>query len=1091
MSGTLTLFDAQKRLTKRMTKVGGQISKESAALSRAKAQRVEVANARELAHLLDNLESTQALAYGVTERLSAAIGPRDYLGPGEISRSRENFAWPQGAGVLFLDLDGNHDTDDVPRLREILATAMPELADAPQVWTRSASGGIRDTETGEVHQGGLHAYMLVADAAAIPRIGRQVYDALWLAGWGYYMLSAAASVLDRCLIDEAVFQPERLDYAAAPELGEGLERVGGTVVAVHNDDAEPLNPARIAPMSDNEMARLAVVKRDARMAIKPDMERERRAVLDSLPAEKRESRRLQYLAADRGELCGDAVLYFSDGSTACASDILGNVSTYAGKRLADPLEPGYAGGDNRIAMVTDSGAIYSHAHGGRLFRIVEAPQEAPEGVVALDPEPDTRDIVAACYRARASAVQGGVEVAADEVGASRAYAASVWNRHLAEQASPLHAATQPVETFDTFNEVANAFSAGQSLFTLAKLGTGKSRELGGRAVCAAQADGRPVLAVTVLRALTWQNASTFDAEHYSDHAEILSASNTVSTTVHSMGSSKLDGFIDRLAEQKGVVVIDEAAAVSELLFTAGGILDDRQRYEILRRLEQLVAAGVKFLMLDGDATPCASVLADTLGCRVVKCTEQHYADPLAAVYPVQRQEDAETGKKVSATPCHANIVEALQRGERVVLATDSREQADRLHATYAPMATGGALCLHSGNADETEQVEFRANPNAQAERWQLVTYSPALSVGVSIAAVEAHVFAFVSAGTLDAAGLWQLARRYRRPALGMVRFIVEPHLCRPMRQRLGLREINRDISGHANGLGGLGSMPELRGMIAATWQRNLYDANPLHALIGHLTNIGIETVLAYSSDDSGKDARKLARDTVRHARIERAATAAQLEGDEVMTFERHARAVQEDQDRLERFRIEQGLALGSEDMDGKGNLPRHLVEAALYERLLTRVRRQSWGQIAAQGGNLDDKAQAPGFAYMKHKNAQARLMLDLVDALRDESGAITVTASKARTVADTFRRRCHVAYGDVPKPPAKKSKAERFARWLRDLLAGWGYECVGREQLREGEERGARVYTYSVDPEIGRYSERLASRHLGSCVELQIGLEAA
>lgn len=1083
----LTLFTARKRLTKHVTKHGEEIRKESAALARGDAQRVEVANARELAHLLDNLAPEQALAYGVTERLAARIGPRDHLRPGEISRTRDNFTWPAGPGVLFLDLDGKHDADDVPRLRALLAQAMPELEAAPQVWSRSSSGGIRDTATGEIHKGGLHCLILVADAQAIPTIGTQLYNALWLHGEGWHQLSRGENpaALERGLVDASVWQPERLDYAAAPVLGDGLERIGGSVIATFNDDAAPLDQATIKPLSDAQEAAVSAAKADSKAQALENVTRARRELLEALPPAEREPQRRRWLALDRQSLTPDARIILARGECITAAEILADPARFNGAKCFDPSDPdnGSANESQAVIYADAQGCrVWSFAHGGRLFRIEETPQDVPPEVVALPPEPARRDVVSACYRHRAAAVMGGLEAAAEEVGASLEFARVAWFGHLREQAAPLHAAAQPSETFDTFEEVADRFDVtGESLFTLAKLGTGKSRELGGRVVRQAQAEGRPVLTVTVLRALTWQNATIFDAAHYSDAEPLLAAAHTVSTTVHSLAHPKLDAFMQRLEDQKGVVVVDEAAAVAGLLFSSGGILDDRQRFEILRRLEHLAASGVSFLMLDGDATPTATVLADLLGCRVVECSEQHHPDPLAAVYPVQRLTDRVTDKAITATPCHANIVEALAKGERVVLATDSREQAERLHRVYAPMAARGALCIHGGNADEPEQAAFRENPNEQAERFQLVTYSPALSVGVSVTSVAAHVFAFASAGTLDAAQLWQLARRYRRPLLGMVRFIVEPHLCRPQRQPLGLRGIMADITGHARTLDALSPAPEpeLRGMVADHWQRNLYQANPLHALVGHLANIGIETRLAYSGDASGKDARKQAREAVRAARVERVASAEALEELEADRFERQARAVEADQARLERHRIEQGLALGADDLEPDGKLPAPLVEAALYDNLLTRVRRLSWLQAAAQGADLEAATDRPeSFAYMKHTNAQAKVMGELLDALRDDSGAITVTASKARAVADAFRARIRVAYSDIPKPPPRKGRPERFARWARDLLTGWGLECIGKQRP---DEYGERLYTYAEAAEITRYSERLAGHYLAKC----------
>lgn len=1096
----LTRFDATKRLTKRIgLDAEGRITKESASLARGTAQRVEVADAQELAHLLTSLQPAQALAYGVTERLSARIGPRDHLRPGEVSRTREHFTWPAGPGVLFLDLDGEFNPGDVPRLADTLAAALPEIASAPQVWQQSSSGGIHDPATGETRRGGLHCLVLVADAQAIPSIGDRLARGLWLNGHGHHLLSKGENpaALERCLVDTSVWQPERLDYAAPPVLADGLERVGGHVVAVRNGDAAPLDPATITPLSAAQEAAVSAAKAESKAQALEGVRKARAALLEALPAHERQQQRQRWLAMDRQTLTPDARLILRDGRTITAGDVLADPGRFDGAHCRDPMDPHNDNANDtqaRIYADAQGCRVWSLAHGGRLFRIApEVPQEAMQAapdVLALAPEPARDEVIGACYRHGATAKAEGMVAAAAEVGASLPFARKVWLDHLARQSQPLHTTQAPEATFGHFEEVANEFTATpRSLFTLAKLGAGKTKELGGRVVRQARAQGRPVLSVTVLRALTWQNAQTFEADHYTDAADVLSAAEVVSTTVHSLHSPKLAGFLDRLADQRGVVVIDEAANVASLLFTSGGILGDHQRHEILRTLEALALAGVQFLMLDGDATPSASVLADMLSCRVVECTEQEFPDPAALVMPVQKLEEAST------TPAHRRIVKSLAAGKRVVLACDSREQADRLHTMYAGMAKGGALCVHSRNADGPEQAAFRANPNAQAQRWQLVTYSPALSVGVSVTSVAAEVFVFASAGSIDAAGLWQLARRYRRAAGGLVRFIVGGNLCRPQRQPLGLREIHGDVAAHAQALDMLTHAPEIRGMVAATWQRNLYDANPLHALVGHLRNIGIKTRLAHPGDTSGAESRKLAAAAVRESRIERAATAERLSPAEALTFERHARAVAEDQDRLERHHIEEGLSLGHGDYEPDGSLPRELVEDAIYNGLTKQVRRLSWLHAAAQGADLERRdVNLPGFAYMRHQNAQARLMLDILAALEEPGGAVVVTAAKAQDVANTFRRRFHVAYSDLGKsrPPKKGARPERFTRWLRDLLPGWGFECTGEDQSwARDDTRGQRAYHYEVSDYVGGYAVRLSRHHLAESDLSENGLEPA
>ena len=119
-------------------------------------------------------------------------------------------------------------------------------------------------------------------------------------------------------------------------------------------------------------------------------------------------------------------------------------------------------------------------------------------------------------------------------------------------------------------------------------------------------------------------------------------------------------------------------------------------------------------------------------------------------------------------------------------------------------------------------------------------------------------------------------------------------------------------------------------------------------------------------------------------------------------------------------------------------------------------------------------------------------MLDILKALETDSGEIIVTAAKARKVADAFRRRIHVAYSDISKPPSKKASSQSFTRWARDLLHGWGLLSGKSEQTwtRDGE-RGERAYTYQIDEHVATFATRLSARHLAKSVEPQNGLEPA
>lgn len=1026
----LTLFSSDKPLTKRLYRDNdGKIAKRSTGLASGTASRIDVNTASELASVFSGLTPTQCLAYGVTQRLTAQIGSQKHLRGHEISRTRENFSWPDGAGVLFLDFDGSFTPEDIPRFRDALHLAMPELEGVAHVWTRSSSSGIDDPLTGETTRGGLHCYVLIDNAHAIPVIGKQLYDALWLHGHGHYILSSGErpAALERNLIDAAVWQPERLDYAAAPILEDGLERHGGTVCEVH--DGPLLVTKRVAKLTDDQEQRIADLKRSARDSVKPYVIEARAAKLEALPSVEREQKRRQYLAADRGTLDPSILLHFADGTTVPAGDVLADLDTYKGRRLADPLEPSYGGSDARIAMITDSGKIFSHAHGGQTFRILPEPFDAPADVVALDVVPSDSEIIGACYRNRVDAKAGALDVIARETLAEPEHVVSVWRDHLAEKYKALSRDGETV-TVGTFDEARQMIDAGASVLFLAALGSGKTQQLGKHAM----ATGRRCVAATSLRSLTFQHAEAFSAAHYDDHRAVRDNAPRVVSTIHSLPKQDLRGVT--------VLVLDEFAAAADLLMDTreDRIMGAHLQSSIMDTLLTAVENGTQIVALDGDLTPTARQLATELGLACVSVDEKPYADPIVNITTRQ------TSKGI---PHYQQIIGQLEAGESVAIATDGKDHAEslgRVFKDYAP------LVIHAGNArdERTPQAAFMTNPEAGARRHKLVIYTPAMSVGVSIVETQAHVYVMQTAGTLDAAGMWQLARRYRRPAGGVIHWSVGQRLTVPQRPGISQREIVSDISIHAMRAGAFD--PTVARLIATTRQQALHDSNPLHATIGHLTNIGVLGCVAVEAVAEAVEESQAAKEATEQSAVERVANAPSKPSNEVprnpKTEAEYAIAT--------RYRIEQSLRLSD-----SGPLDLELVRACLKDRLEVRVGRQVALFRQGRGIDLDCSSDLPvGFAYQPRMNEQADIVRSIVADLTDSDGKIEVTATRAVEIAAKYRARIRAAHKDIAKP-GKKLSTTQASRWLRDLLYDWGYTKLSSKATR-----GVRTYYYGIHTSV-------------------------
>lgn len=394
----LTIITAEKplRLSKRYLLSGEGLEKQpGGSLVRGDCERAVTSGPDSLALLLELLEPNQALCYGLPAVESAPVAsraehernPRE----GEITRTRGNFDWNPGPGWLLIDYDPQpHEMPlTVPELLEVLGSAWSALADAPAVTGASGSSHIYNTETGEQLKGaaGLRVYVLVADARDIPRAGAALFARLWLAGHGFYVVSKSGSLLERSPVDAAVWQPERLDFAAGADCAQPLEQRRPAFES-HNAYAAPIDTAAtLLDLTGDERERLDAIKDEARQAVEPERESAQREWVEERIAqwesqnpdadEGQRSRARESLetAVTKRRLFGEFPLLHHSGQSVTVGEVLDAPQRWHGERFADPLEPDY-GNDARIAWLNlRSGGkpfIWSHAHGGQRYTLVRA-----------------------------------------------------------------------------------------------------------------------------------------------------------------------------------------------------------------------------------------------------------------------------------------------------------------------------------------------------------------------------------------------------------------------------------------------------------------------------------------------------------------------------------------------------------------------------------------------------------------------------------------------------------------------------------------------------------------------------------------------
>lgn len=389
-------------LTKRFAlNADGTLDKTTAAsLYEGDAEVIECTDLSEFMTVRSRLGVREALTYGIPARTPVRIttqaklrehpSAKDYA----IARDAASFDYPRGPGILMLDHDAEHVADiyDRDSLRAALLSAVPELIGAPMAWATSASSYILNAETGNVLQGlkGQRLYLALTDATDIPRVGRIIYERLWAAGIGTFIVSKAGALLDRNIIDASAWQAERIDFAAGAECVPPLmqdapcwhlwEATGGGIAPWDScDHLTELTAQQKESASEYRAAARARVAAKARETRNEYIETRAQVLVDTQRIEIDEARRLARDAVSQRLLFAEWVLHPEAGGTVTVAEVLDDPNRWHGTRFADPVEPTYRG-DRRIAWANlRSGGrpyLFSHAHGlAQRYELVRQPAQ--------------------------------------------------------------------------------------------------------------------------------------------------------------------------------------------------------------------------------------------------------------------------------------------------------------------------------------------------------------------------------------------------------------------------------------------------------------------------------------------------------------------------------------------------------------------------------------------------------------------------------------------------------------------------------------------------------------------------------------------
>ncbi len=365
------------------------IDSNTCALSKGTAKTMTLDTLSQLPDVFFNMRPNQAIGLGIGTAEFSQIAPAKAIEncPGAISRSKDNFHWPESSlGAIDYDpAPTGFPIDGPEKLVSILGSIDHQWEDIEFVRTFSTSAGIYAGDVCLKPVDGMHLYFrMEGKPHNIERYWRVLFKKLWLAGHGHLFITKDGKMLPRTVFDKAILSPERLLFEAGASLGEGLtqkrppaeyfESNGGAL----NVDLVPA----FFPHDENEYETvLATAKRKQQK----DADKQRGTYITARANELVKAHGGRISQTQARTLVDNRIqlrikprdrIHLDDDGWISASDVLADPQKYDGKTCADPIEPHYGSSGTdpawNKAVIRLNGSkisVFSQAHGGRIFTV--------------------------------------------------------------------------------------------------------------------------------------------------------------------------------------------------------------------------------------------------------------------------------------------------------------------------------------------------------------------------------------------------------------------------------------------------------------------------------------------------------------------------------------------------------------------------------------------------------------------------------------------------------------------------------------------------------------------------------------------------
>ena len=384
-------------VTKEFFLIDGQIQKKTtASVSQGQMQIHGFDTPKQFADLLMQLHPDQCLTYGVPPRDADLLTEDKWnqLGKPEdqLPRSKGVFNWPTGAAVMMLDYDAPKDGTKPLGRKELVQTLMsvcPKLNSSGLIWWPSTSSHIYAGEEKIYGLKGQRIYLLVKHGTDIERAGKVLNERLWANGFGRYEVGEGGQLLSRSVFDGAVWQTNRIDFAAGAKCGTGLEQRRGQPVLLGGHEFELLDTLDAIPdLTADEIQKSELNQSNWKSKLKSQAEVKKNewikargeAIRAANP--KLESYQVDLLVRrvlETSDLSGDWIITIKDENGLAKQitvlEALDFPDKYDGALTLDPVEPDYDGG-RWVGKLYIKGArpnLHSFAHGRKVYFLNRQP----------------------------------------------------------------------------------------------------------------------------------------------------------------------------------------------------------------------------------------------------------------------------------------------------------------------------------------------------------------------------------------------------------------------------------------------------------------------------------------------------------------------------------------------------------------------------------------------------------------------------------------------------------------------------------------------------------------------------------------------